>query len=137
MIRLARVDRASFFDGMTPGWILGAIGYVASVLTLCFLSDKVGRDITPCLLKQSTGLPCPLCGGTRASMSLLSGDPSTALAMNPGVAIALPIFAIWLIFRLGFGFVLRLNLPKPAIISIVVVLALVNWAYTIQAHYSG
>ena len=137
MIRLERVDRASFFEGMTPGWILGVIGYVASVSALFFLSGKVEKDLTPCLLKQSTGLPCPLCGGTRASVSLLSGDPLTALAMNPGVAIALPILAGWLILRLGFGIALRPSLPKPAMVSLILLLAFANWAYTIQAHYHG
>lgn len=120
---------------MTPGWILGVIGYLASVLALYVLSDKAGRDLTPCLLKQTTGLPCPLCGGTRASMAMLSGDPSTALAMNPGVAVALPVFAVWLILRVGFGISLRLSLPKPVVPPLVVLIVLANWAFTIQAHY--
>lgn len=121
---------------MTPGWILGVFGYVAAIATLYFFSGKVERDITPCLLKQSTGLPCPLCGGTRASASLLSGDPLAALAMNPGVAIALPLIAIWITLRVGFGISVRPNIPKPLLVSFVVLIAMANWAYTIQAHHS-
>lgn len=136
MLRLERTNRRSFFDGMTPGWLLGVAGYIASIAALYFLSDKIGRDITPCLLKQSTGLPCPLCGGTRASASLLSGDPLTALVMNPGVAITLPLVAIWILLRVGFGISAKPNIPKPALVSLVVLLAFANWAYTIQAHHT-
>lgn len=36
-----------------------------------------------CGFKNATGLPCPLCGGTRAAQSLLEGDFSRAIYLNP------------------------------------------------------
>lgn len=41
----------------------------------------------PCTFHQLTGLPCPLCGGTRATTALLHGDLSRAARLN---AIAIP-----------------------------------------------
>jgi hypothetical protein len=35
-----------------------------------------------CVFKGATGLPCPLCGGTRATQALLRGDLSRALYLN-------------------------------------------------------
>jgi hypothetical protein len=35
-----------------------------------------------CVFKGATGLPCPLCGGTRATQALLRGDFSRALYLN-------------------------------------------------------
>ncbi len=35
-----------------------------------------------CVLKSATGLPCPLCGGTRATQALLRGDLARALYLN-------------------------------------------------------
>ena len=40
-----------------------------------------------CLLKSATGLPCPFCGGTRATQAILRGDFARALHLN---AAALP-----------------------------------------------
>ena len=40
-----------------------------------------------CLVKIATGLPCPACGMTRASLRLLRGDLAGSLAMHP---LALP-----------------------------------------------
>ena len=42
-----------------------------------------------CLLNAATGIPCPLCGGTRAAASLATGAPLEALAWNPLVTVAI------------------------------------------------
>ena len=39
--------------------------------------------IPGCFFHKMTGLPCPLCGGTRAARALLHGDIPRALALNP------------------------------------------------------
>lgn len=36
-----------------------------------------------CLLKLATGVPCPACGMTRATLRLLRGDLVGSLAMHP------------------------------------------------------
>ncbi len=51
---------------------------------------------TTCAIHAMTGLPCPLCGGTRAAKALMHGDVATALRLN---ALALP--AVVLIAIIG------------------------------------
>jgi hypothetical protein len=43
---------------------------------------------TVCLLRATTGVPCPLCGGTTAFVRLGRGHPLAALAANPFVLLA-------------------------------------------------
>lgn len=40
-----------------------------------------------------TGSACPSCGGTRASLFLLSGDPLAAVKANAGVTVFLLVIA--------------------------------------------
>ncbi|WP_366179821.1 DUF2752 domain-containing protein [Actinomyces timonensis] len=51
-----------------------------------------------CALHRLTGLWCPLCGGTRATASLIHGDLATALAYNP-FALATEVVAVLLVAR--------------------------------------
>lgn len=52
-----------------------------------------------CGFKNLTGLPCPLCGGTRAAQCILSGDFPHALYLNP---LALPVVAVLVAVALVF-----------------------------------
>lgn len=42
-----------------------------------------------CPLQAIAGVGCPSCGGTRAAMHLLAGDPLTALSFNAGATVFL------------------------------------------------
>jgi hypothetical protein len=43
-----------------------------------------------CPLRAATGIPCPLCGMTRACVALVHGHPATSLSFNPaGVLVVL------------------------------------------------
>lgn len=92
-----------------------------------------------CNFKRLTGLPCPLCGGTRAMRSLAELDLGTALHFNPLVVFsALAIlgwFALWSLDR----FLTRPVLPRIKIWLrrwpvwwIVGGMVLLNWAYLIR-----
>ncbi len=48
----------------------------------------------PCVFHALSGLPCPLCGGTRAARAILHGDMESALRLNPT---ALPALAALLV----------------------------------------
>lgn len=51
-----------------------------------------------CLVYHFTGLPCPVCGGTRAVLSLMKFDPVQSFRWNPGLWVAVTAFAIALVF---------------------------------------
>lgn len=55
----------------------------ALLLILLLLSILLFRFDITCPIKAMTGLSCPGCGMTRAWLSLLQGDLSTALAYHP------------------------------------------------------
>jgi hypothetical protein len=53
----------------------------------------------PCLLRTTTGIPCPSCGMTRAAAALAHGDWLAALAWHPlapFLAIEAIVLAGWL-----------------------------------------
>ena len=47
-----------------------------------------------CPLRAATGIPCPLCGMTRAIVAAVQGHIGTSLAFNPGGIIVLALAAI-------------------------------------------
>ena len=81
----------------------------------------------PCLFHAVTGLDCPLCGATRATLRLLRGDVVGALDMNALWVLSIPLLAVWLVvawrrrslvvarpqylFAVGLVFAVVRNLP--------------------------
>ncbi len=61
---------------------------ITGFLTLLALAPlgKIGLPL--CGLRMVTGLPCPLCGGTRAAQAFLCGDLARAFYLNP---LAIPV----------------------------------------------
>lgn len=64
---------------------------LAIILIIVYL--KLGWYIT-CLLVKTTGLWCPLCGGTRSFIHLMHGDIKTAFKYNELFISTLPLI-IW------------------------------------------
>lgn len=54
-------------------------------------------SIARCPFLDLTGIPCPTCGGTRASIGLVRGEWHEALAANPFVAVGLVMFGLWVV----------------------------------------
>jgi hypothetical protein len=75
---------------------------ITAIMAAVFLI--YGRSIEQiafCPLRRLTGCPCPTCGGTHAAMALLRGDLPAAIALNPLVATAALILALWLTYAIG------------------------------------
>lgn len=83
---------------------IGAIAGIAAAVLLFFKSG-IG-----CVFRSVTGIPCPTCGITRATFSLLRLDLQGAFDNHPLVFFAYPY--LFFLFHYGAGFVQRL---KPAV----------------------
>lgn len=133
MILLERRKRSSFFTGFSPGLVAGLTVFVFTVLGFYFLGTRYETSLTPCLLLQTTGVPCSLCGGTRSSLSLLKGDVGSAFRLNPFVSLLVIAFVVWLIFRLILGIRISFSGSRRWISLVVVIFFLLNWIYVLRA----
>ncbi|KXK61343.1 hypothetical protein AWW66_14065 [Micromonospora rosaria] len=82
----------------SPRWVvpLAAVGCVAAGIGYTLLSDptRSAPDAVPsCLLKLTTGLDCPGCGGTRALWYVLHADIPAAARHHFLFVFALPFLA--------------------------------------------
>ena len=67
--------------------------WIAAGIRLFLLPQK----LPPCPLHHFSGIPCPGCGSTRATVALAHGDFLRALAFNPlWVLICLAALLLWL-----------------------------------------
>ncbi|HEX4979093.1 MAG TPA: DUF2752 domain-containing protein [Acidimicrobiales bacterium] len=84
----------------------------------------------PCVLKQTTGVDCPLCGATRATFALLRGDVGEALDLNALYVLLLPalltVAALWLMRRSRPALLSWRRLPSVALAVAVAYMALRN-----------
>ena len=91
------------------GCIGGAIGY-----TMWSAPTAAGADSIPsCLVKLTTGLDCPGCGGTRAAWYLLHGDLPAAARHHIVFVFAVP-FLVYL-YVAWAGKALGWKLPQLAL----------------------
>ena len=72
-------------SGRHQGLALLALTLIS--LGVAALLRDVAPDITLCGVKKLTGLPCPFCGGVRATAALGQGSLAEALAWNPAVTL--------------------------------------------------
>lgn len=104
-----------------------------------------GLDLTVCIFKRVTGLPCPSCGTTRAVSSLFSGEIVQSLFLNPfgilvaGTLVVSPIWIIWdaIAKRQSFyHFYIKIEklIKKKEIAIPLIVVVLVNWGWNIYKH---
>jgi hypothetical protein len=70
-----------------------ALRFAALAVTAVVLAAvHVRRPATFCLLRATTGVPCPFCGGTTAAVRLGRGDLRGALAASP---LAVLMLGVW------------------------------------------
>lgn len=127
------------------------------VLLACFLGyfwlfflkltvvKKTNLDLTVCVFKRVTNLPCPSCGTTRAVSSLFNGEIVNSLYLNPFgviVAIIMVISPVWIISDLirrnqsFFDFYCKVEklIRKKKIAISLIVLVILNWIWNIYKH---
>lgn len=69
------------------GWAMVAGGVLVAI------SGMFGVRLFPCPFRQLTGLPCPGCGLTRATVALLRGDIRAMLFFHPLAPVFLAFWA--------------------------------------------
>jgi len=113
-------------------WTLAGVAALALPLLVRFS----GADALPlrlCLLKATTGIPCPTCGATRALGRLGALDLSAALGLNPGVTLAWAALVFWALGRLTGAIrsdpTVLVRKRAGLVFTFLVVGLLVNWAY--------
>lgn len=128
-MRLVAAPRSEIWRGIS-GWLfVGAAVYIVSIISLRHISGVTGYDLVPCLFKQVTHQPCPLCGGTRAALLLGRGDGLGALQMNPLVTLSLVGFGLWIGLRLVFAKDIEFHPSNRVRFAMLGAALLINWAY--------
>ncbi len=118
-----------------PPWVAPLVtgGLVAAGCAAIAVVDPGDSGVSVCWSKSLLGIDCPLCGGLRATNSLLRGDWLAAADHNVLLAVALPVVAVvwlvWLVQALrGRDFRLP-RLPRPAwwaVLALLVVFTVVR-----------
>ena len=131
-IALQRVSRR-------PAWPLWAVGvfalWVAVGVVAIWLAEAAGRDVTLCVFKRLTGLPCPTCGITRAAGHALRGDWVGAFLMQPLLVTVIGAFIVLTGLRVALGRRIRLEMApatRRVLIGLFVAAAIANWVYVIN-----
>lgn len=104
-----------------------------------------GLDLTVCIFKRVTGLPCPSCGTTRAVSYLFCGEIVKSVFLNPfgilvaGILVVSPVWIIWdLITKkpsfYHFYFKVEKLIKKKLIAIPLIVFVFLNWIWNIYKH---
>lgn len=110
---LAPVDRARYLLVLGAAAILGGVGLRVGGLP----------KVDPGGPLHSAGIPCPFCGGTRATLAFVRGDVAAAWSWNPVVPL-LAVLVVVVIVRAGFGRLtgrwLEVFVPRRLILGVAV-----------------
>ncbi len=112
------------------GWWVAGVGAV-------WLAAWVRVPAPECVFRKITGLPCPLCGSTRAFRALAHGDWGTALWISPLACLLALGVTLWALGQLAALAWPGRRWPLPVLpprwrgllfwLSLAALLA--NWAY--------
>jgi hypothetical protein len=95
-------------------WAAGSVGTCVAGLGFIYAVDPnaAANPYPPCLLKRTTGIDCPGCGGTRAVYALLHGNLAGAVDHNILALVVVPVI-LYLAVRFALSrFAIALPLPR-------------------------
>jgi hypothetical protein len=117
-----------------PRWAVAvSVAWATAVVALRLLSGGA-PGASPCWLRRAFGVPCPTCGGTRATELILRGEMPSAFLVNPLVATGLAVAAALVVLRLLAARkpqFLGSALERRAALTGAVALVVANWAYVL------
>lgn len=97
-------EPASRFPDLSWAVIVAVALWSFVILSISGLGYLSGTEIIVCHLRRWTGWPCPMCGGTRMVLSLLSGQIRAALGYNPLLFLTLMGAVLWFGSRMLTGY---------------------------------
>jgi hypothetical protein len=105
----------------------GCLPFAAGVLAG---PDGDAGVLPPCPFREATGLPCPLCGATRAFALAVRGDGGWTAYNAPWVVLAaLAVLAGALLLAGARGG--RVRVPRGPLAAAVVLFVVVAWTYAL------
>ena len=115
----------------TPRWlaplaVLGCIGGAVGYTLISNPTDSAPDAPPTCVLKLTTGLDCPGCGGTRAAWYLLHGDVAAAARHHLLFVFAVP-FLIYLYVAWAAQSAFGRKLPPLTIPPIAIAIFMGAW----------
>ncbi len=121
------------------------LGYSWLLFLKLTMVRKSGLDLTVCVFKRVTNLPCPSCGTTRAVSQIFNGEVLTSLYLNPFgilVVVIMTVCPLWIIWdfiknkQSFYDFYIKIeNLLKKKIIAIpLILLVILNWIWNIHKN---
>ncbi|MBP6184742.1 MAG: DUF2752 domain-containing protein [Saprospiraceae bacterium] len=136
------MTQKSFYRFIIPATLLGCTWILYAVFSA---GGMIHAAPTVCLIKATTGVPCPSCGGTRSLMQILHGEWYQALLINPigYIYFLLVIFIpVWLFWDIVSGrsslhrtwIKAEQFLRKPPIYIIGILILLANWIWNMAKN---
>lgn len=110
-----------------PAAIAACFAGTASLVLVTDPTDSGAADVTSCLVKLTTGLDCPGCGGTRAFYYLMQGNVPEA-ARHHAIAVFAAPFLVWLYLAWAVKHVTGRSLPAPTITAKTISVFLAVWS---------
>ena len=116
----------------TPRWaaplaIAACFAGVASYVWISNPTDSGAYDPPGCIIKLTTGLDCPGCGGTRAFYYLMHGNLPEAVRHHAMAVFAAP-FLVWLYVAWSVKQITGRSLPMPRFGAKTLTLFIAAWA---------
>ncbi len=123
-------------------FLADVVGFIWIIYNLIETYQNGKETHTVCLIKQTTGVPCPSCGSTRSVMSVFNGEWLDAIYWNPlGIVLVIIIFVspIWIIkdwLQSSDSFFkfyqnAETKLRKPYLAYPLIILVVANWIWNI------
>ncbi len=110
-------------------------------LVLVRLVPEFVLGIVHCPLRETTGIPCPTCGGTISLTHLAAGDWGQALRANPLVVLATAVYIPLAVYAAAATVVPRWRRSlRPSAIEkrtarwLAILLVILNWAWLVQRY---
>ncbi len=119
-----------------PVWVVVVVAaWLALVAAAVALAAAADVDVHLCLFHRLTTLPCPTCGSTRGTLSILHGEFVAGWAKNPMLFTLMLAAAAALLLRVALARKVEVQMSRSerrVAIGVFLVLLAVNWAYVIR-----